>query len=70
MKIIYTLHAQERIRTRGINKEKIKKTINNPEITLPTRDPRRSRVKRKFDNEYIDVIFEKRNDQTIIITVF
>jgi len=69
MRIVYTPHALKRLQKRGISKEQVEKTLAEPEITLPTQNPRRGRVKKKFGDKYLDVIFERRPNYTLIITV-
>ncbi len=68
MRIIYSLHALERMRQRGIDKKL---------VTLCIQDPDRSekieevyRCIKKIDNKVIITIYKQENDKFIVITAY
>ena len=69
MHIICPIHARERMQQRNIRMEQIKSALNNPEITMTTHDKRRKRVIRKIGSKTLDVIYEpKSNNRIVLVT--
>ncbi len=63
MKIVLSLHAQERIIERNIKKADVIETIKNPDITCPTRHKHRKRVMKSLNGATLDVIIETNDDK-------
>ena len=68
MKIVYSLHALERIRQRGINKKLIVLCIQKPDRSEELEGAYRS-IK-KIDNKVIVVIYRKKDDKVVVITAY
>ena len=70
MRIICPSHAKERMEQRGIKEEQIKSALHNPDVTMPTHDKRRKRVMKKIGSKTLDVIYEpKSEDKIVLVTV-
>ena len=69
MRVIYPIHARERMEQRGISKEQIEQTIKCPSISLPTEHKRRKRAMGKFGTKTLVVIYEPRkNNSAVLVT--
>ena len=69
MRIICPIHARERMGQRDINKEQVAEAIRDPHINLPTQNKRRKRVMRKFGSKTLNVIYEPRGkDKVVLVT--
>lgn len=67
-RLIYPSHVALRMRQRNIERRQIEVALREPHITLPTLDKKRSRVMRKFGIRTLDVIYEERNEYTVLVT--
>ncbi len=67
-KIIFSDHAQERLKERRISETEVKKVLSEPNITAPTRRRRRKRAMKTLDGRAIDIIYEERTDMIFVIT--
>ena len=67
MHIIRPIHAKERMELRNITEEQIEQAIRNPDIRLPTLHKRRRRVMKKFSPKTLDVIYEPRGENKIVL---
>ena len=65
--IIFTRHAEERLKQRNISVEQAKRTIYEPHVTLPAWG-KKKRVMRDFGNKCLDVIYREKETVIIIIT--
>lgn len=54
---------------RNIERRHIEVALQEPHITLPTLDKKRSRVMRKFGTKTLDVIYEERREYIVLVTV-
>ncbi len=68
MKIVYTLHALERIRQRGIDRELIILCIQNPDKS--ERLENIYRCVKKVNDKVIVVFYDKKDDKIIVITAY
>ena len=68
MKIRYTLHALERMKQRGIDKELVEECLENPDRTLLKEDT--YRCIKKIDDKVLVVIYRKNNNTILVITAF
>ena len=68
MNIIYTMHALERIRQRGINKNLVLKCLNEPDKDEELKDIHR--CVKKLNDKLIVVIYRVENNDFIIITAY
>ena len=69
MKIIYSNHAQLRMIERAINKGHIKSVLDTPDVLLEYPDGR-SKASKRLDDKVYSVVFKKKGDKIIVITVF
>ena len=67
MQIICPIHAKERMEQRDVTREQVEKAISSPDIALPTHNKRRKRVMKNFGFKTLDVIFEQRGEEKIIL---
>jgi len=67
MQFICPIHAKERMEQRKITEEQIEHAIRNPDINLPTQHNRRKRVMKKIGSKILDVIYEPRGQNKIVI---
>ena len=68
MKIVYSLHALERIRQRGIVKKLIDLCIQKPDKSEELEEAYRS-IK-KIDNKVVVVIYRREDNKVIVITAY
>ncbi len=68
MKTRYTLHALERMKQRGIDKELIEECLENPDRTLLKEDT--YRCIKKINDKVLVVIYRENDDTILIITAF
>ena len=69
MRIIYPIHAKERMERRNITKEQVEQSLREPEVKLPTQHKRRRRIMKRFGSKTLDVIYEPRGkDKVILVT--
>jgi hypothetical protein len=68
LKIRYTLHALERMKQRGIDKELVEECLENPDRTLLKEDT--YRCIKKINDRVLVVIFRKNDDTILVITAF
>ncbi len=68
MRIIYSLHALERMRQRGIDKKLVSLCIQNPDKDEVLEGVRRC-IKR-IDNKVIIVVYRREDDKFIVITAY
>jgi len=68
VKIVYTLHALERIRQRGIDRELIILCIQNPDKS--ERLENIYRCVKKVNDKVIVVFYDKKDDKIIVITAY
>ena len=68
MKIRYTLHALERMKQRGIDKELVEECLENPDRTLLEEDT--YKCIKKINDRVLVVIYRKNADSILIITAF
>lgn len=68
MKIVYSLHALERIRQRGIDKKLIVLCIQKPDKSEELEEAYRS-IK-KIDNKVVVVIYRRENNKVVVITAY
>ncbi len=68
MKIRYTLHALERIKQRGIDKELIEECLENPDRTQLKEDT--YRCIKKTNGRVFVVIYRKNDNIILVITAF
>jgi len=66
----FTVHADVRMKERGITEYEVLKTMRSPQETgLPTQ-PHRNRVRRYRNSKMaVDVVYEMRPDRVVVITV-
>ena len=67
MHIICPIHARERMEQRKIKEEQIESAIRSPNVTLPTQHKRRKRVMKDFGSKTLDVIYEPRGGDKIVL---
>ena len=67
MKIRYTLHAIERMRQRGISREKVEICLNNPNKIIKDKE---SKCIKKLNNKALIVVFRTEADVIIVITAY
>ena len=67
MHIICPIHAKERMELRKITEEQVERAIRDPDIKLPTQHKRRKRVMKKFGPKTLDVIYEPRSEDRLIL---
>lgn len=65
--IIFTRHAEERLKQRNISAEQVKRTIYEPHFTLPAWG-KKKRAMRDFGNRYLDVIYREKETAIVIVT--
>ena len=69
MHVICPIHVRERMEQRNIKTEQIEEAILNPHVNLPTQNKRRKRVMRKFGSKTLNVIYEPRGkDKLVLVT--
>jgi len=68
VKIVYSLHALERIRQRGIDKKLIVLCIQKPDKSEELEEAYRS-IK-KIDNKVVVVIYRRENNKVVVITAY
>ncbi len=68
MNIIYTMHALERIRQRGIDKNLVLKCLSEPDKDEELENVRR--CIKKINDKLIVVIYRKEDNDFIIITAY
>ena len=68
MSIVFTLHALERLRQRGINKELVHLCIQNPD--KEERNGEIHKCIKRVDNMVIIAIYRKENDNAMVITAY
>lgn len=68
MRIRYTLHALERMRQRGINRELIEDCLEYPDKVDSLNDI--YRCIKKLDDRVLVLIYREFNDTTLVITAF
>jgi len=69
MQIICPIHAKERMEQRNITQKQIEKAIKDPDVRMPTRHKQRKRIMKKFSPKTLDVIYEPRGkDKIVLIT--
>jgi len=68
VKIIYSLHALERMRQRGISKELIVLCIQNPDKSEELEEV--YRCIKKIDNKVIVVVYRRENDKFMVVTAY
>lgn len=67
MFIICPIHAKERMKQRGITMEQVEHVLSSPDIVLPTRQKRRKRVMKKINSRTLDVVYEQRTENKIVL---
>lgn len=67
MRIICPGHAKERMERRGIKKEQVERALRRPDLILPTLNKRRKRVMKNFGSKTLDVIYEPRSKDKIVL---
>lgn len=67
MKIIFSEHAEIKIKQRKLSKELINKTILAPDFIIPG-NSNRERAYKKFRTQHLEVVFIKDGVVTIVIT--
>lgn len=67
MHIIRPIHAKERMEQRNITREQIERAIYDPDVVLPTHHKRRKRVMKKIGSKTLDVIYEQRSEDKIVL---
>ncbi len=67
--IIYTGHAEERVKRRLIRKRWEEEVVKNPDKLIDAKYGRKQAVK-KINSEEISVIYAKEGSNLIVITVF
>ncbi len=67
MHIICPSHAKERMERRGIKEEQIERALQTPDVILPTLNKRRKRVMKNFGSKTLDVIYEPRSEDKIVL---
>ncbi|MDO8551307.1 MAG: DUF4258 domain-containing protein [bacterium] len=67
MKITFSQHALLKLAERNLSQEFVIKTIKDPDFILPSRG-NRERAYKRFRNNYLEVIFVKERESTIVIT--
>lgn len=67
MKIYYTLHAIERMKQRGINREEVRICLNNPDKIIEDKD---SKCVKKLNDEALIVVYRMEADAIIVITAY
>ena len=54
---------------RNIKREQVVEAICNPDVNMPTQNKRRKRVMRKFGSRTLDVVYEPRGkDKVVLVT--
>ena len=67
MYIICPIHAKERMKQRNITMEQVEHALSSPDIVLPTRQKRRKRVMKKINSKTLDVVYEQRAENKIVL---
>ncbi len=65
--IKFTEHVETRLEERNITKEQIGEAIGSPDVVLPARANRSIAIK-KFENNFLKVVFIKDQGDIIVIT--
>ena len=68
MKIRYTLHALERMKQRGIDKELVEECLENPDRILFEEDTHK--CVKKIGDKVLVAIYRKNDDSILVITAF
>jgi len=68
VRIVYSLHALERMRQREISKELIVQCIQNPDKSEELKEVYRC-IKR-INNKVIIVVYKRENDKFIVVTAY
>ncbi|KXA88779.1 hypothetical protein AKJ66_02755 [candidate division MSBL1 archaeon SCGC-AAA259E22] len=64
-----TNHAKMRMKKYGISESSLRKGMENPDSVVDGHSGRRI-AQRKFNNHVLRIIFEKRKDKNVIVTVY
>lgn len=67
IKIIFSNHAEIKIKQRMLSKELINETIITPDFIVPG-NSNRERAYKKFRTQYLEVVFVKDGTVTIVVT--
>ncbi|OGG42132.1 hypothetical protein A3A21_01965 [Candidatus Jorgensenbacteria bacterium RIFCSPLOWO2_01_FULL_45_25b] len=67
MKIIFTHHAELKIRQRNIEKELVKTTLEDPDFVTESH-ANRKRAYKKFIKNYLEVIFVYEQGTIVVLT--
>lgn len=67
MKIIFSNHAEIKVKQRNLSKELINETLIAPDFIIPS-NFNRERAYKKFRTQYLEVVFVKDGATTIVIT--
>lgn len=67
--IIYSEHANERVKGRKISKKRIEKTIEAPEAVQDSFRGRKLR-RRKFGSKILEVVTKTEDSKTTVVTVY
>ncbi len=68
MKIIFTLHAEKRMKKRKLSKEEIIKTLRYPKKIIKRYD--KYYVQKEIERGVIEIIYEKTENYIRIITIY
>ncbi|MBI3634309.1 MAG: DUF4258 domain-containing protein [Candidatus Yonathbacteria bacterium] len=67
MKIIFSNHAEIKIKQRKLSKDLLNETITAPDFIIPSNSSR-ERAYKKFRKQYIEVVFIKKGITIVVIT--
>lgn len=67
MKIVFSDHAEIKIKQRKLSKDLVNETIVTPDFIVPG-NFNRERAYKKFRTQYLEVVFVKEGAVTIVVT--
>ena len=68
MKIVFSLHALERMRQRGISRKSVVLCIQNPDKSEELEGV--YRCVKKINNKVIIAVYRQENDKSIVVTAY
>jgi len=68
-RVTFTDHARERQIDRNIKTSEIVETIKNPDSSMPAKNIKRTKHRKKFSGSAIQVIFIEKEKEILIVTV-
>lgn len=69
MKISFSLHAKQRMKSRRITEEEVRLVLDKPDLTRPGNEPNRTVYERNLGRVVCVVIIDD-SDPCLVVTVF